>query len=147
LWQLTGRIIAAHPLLGIGYGHDTFETHTQGNYPRITKRLEGMSHAHNQWLAAAAESGIPAALILAAFTALRLGWLGVAWNAARKRRDSLAAVLLVWLALEVAIQAYAMTNHVMRRNIGMFTHVIWALSCVLAMRAGTGRVSVSRPPG
>jgi O-antigen ligase len=150
LWGLTAGIVAGHPLLGIGYGHDTFEAYTLANHPQVTKRLEGMSHAHNQWLEAAAESGVPAALLLAAFTVMRIGWLGAAWNRARMRRDPLAAVLLVWLALEVAIQAYAMTNHVMRRNIGVFTHVIWAVSCVLAMRAdrrGDGAAATaSRPP-
>jgi O-antigen ligase len=134
LWQATGGMILRRPVFGFGYGYENFEGTARAEYPDLLKKLEGMSHAHNQWLEIAAESGIPAALAFLAFTLARMGALAGAWHRARRRSDPMEQVLLLWLALEIAVQAYGMGNYGLRRNIGFFTYGIWAVSLLLTAK-------------
>ncbi len=69
LWQGTLKMLAARPIVGFGPGAFS------GSYPQFAPAGTARS-AHESWLQIAAESGVPALLLLAAtaFLALRNGW-------------------------------------------------------------------------
>ena len=127
IWDTTLRMIAKRPVLGFGYGFENFEETARKDHPLQIEYFRGAVHAHNQWLETAAETGIPGALLLLAFTAGRVGLLSWSWwNARRSGQAALAGVLLVWIALEVTIQFYSLTNYALRRGLGLFVYAIWS---------------------
>ncbi|MCX7716857.1 MAG: O-antigen ligase family protein [Candidatus Sumerlaeaceae bacterium] len=131
LWDRTLSLVARHPVTGVGYGYERFEQVFNKTYPDLVRTLGGTSHAHNQWLQAAAESGVPAALMLLVFTLARFAIL----IAAIRRSWPRASVLVVWLGLELAIQAYLMTNYTLRYSLGAYTYCIWAVGSAMALQA------------
>lgn len=135
LWKYSVGRIAAEPWLGHGYGFEDFETTLRADRPGEAAAYGGSSHAHEVWLQAAAESGIPAAMALAAFTILRMALVVAAWLHARRHRPQAALPLLLLFGLEIAVQAYGLTNHPLRRNIGLFTYGLWAVSAGAALVA------------
>jgi hypothetical protein len=131
LWDRTISLVARHPYWGVGYGYARFEQVFNRTYPDLVDKLGGTSHAHNQWLQAAAESGLPAAVAWLAFTLARLALLIVAI----RRSWPNAATLSAWLGLEMAIQVYLMTNYTLRYSLGAYTYCVWALGSAMALRA------------
>ncbi|MCL5269993.1 MAG: O-antigen ligase family protein [bacterium] len=129
-WQYGLQVIGRAPLFGLGYGYRT----VRGDYrdyayeihdPVRIREIEGgyaIQHMHNLWLEVATESGLPAALALAAFCALR--WAALARLCLRERgreRKRLAALI----ALEAGLMIAGMLNYMLRRNYGMLTFAIW----------------------
>lgn len=135
LWQKSAHLIADRPLFGYGYGYENYEKAFATRYAADLAKLGGTSHAHNQWLEICAEAGLPAAAVFALFTLARLSLLLAAWRKAYRRAAPIAEILLLWLALEIAIQVYGLTNYPLRRSLGLFTYAIWAISLLLASRS------------
>ncbi|MGI8908427.1 MAG: O-antigen ligase family protein [Candidatus Sumerlaeaceae bacterium] len=135
IWESTISMIDKRPWLGFGYGFENFETAAQTDHPHIAGYFEGAVHAHNQWLETAAETGIPGAVLLLGFTMMRIGWLGWSWWKVRRANARLASLLLTWLALEVTLQAYGLTNYALRRGLGLMIYSIWGGSIALCVRA------------
>lgn len=135
LWSSTLRMIPDRPMLGVGYGYTSYEAAFARTYPQINKDLDGTSHAHNQWLETLAETGILGTLFLLGFTFSRFNLLGRAWFAARRYSDPWAAIMLIWIAMEVSMQFYGLTNYSLRRNLGFFTYGLWAISIAMAVLA------------
>ncbi len=143
LWRVTTVLIGERPVLGFGYGFETFERVMGEREPALLKEMQGLSHAHNMWLEVAVESGIPAAAVLAAFALLRCAGLGFAWFRIRKSGGA-GNALAVWLALEVAILVYGMSNYPLRRSLGLIPWSVWSVSAICVLTAGSSRV---RPGG
>jgi len=96
MWEASVRMLAEHPLAGIGLGRFASEVGAfqadeavRGEYP--TNRFD----AHNQFLQMAVEVGAPGGAL---FLAMFLTILGPAWAAFRKSRDALLAGVFVGLA-------------------------------------------------
>jgi O-antigen ligase len=136
VWRKTVDMIARRPLFGCGYGFESFEALFNRESPPGSVQLEGTSHAHNQWLEIAAEAGIPAALVFLAFTVVRIALMAASWRAAAHRAGAgtAAGVILLWLALEAAIQVYGLTNYTLRRNMGLFTYGLWGIGVAMSVR-------------
>lgn len=144
-WPHVVEMIRLHPWLGVGYGFESFDLYTRAHYPDVLQSMRGLSHAHNIWLETAAESGIAAALVLLAFTALRIGALFAAMRRMRLIRHPLAVPILVWLGLEAAIQVFGLSNYPLRRNLGMMTYMVWGVSAAFIM-AAHHLATAPRPP-
>lgn len=134
-WPHVVEMIRLHPWLGVGYGFESFDLYTRAHYPDVLESMRGLSHAHNIWLETAAETGIPAALVLLGFTTLRVSALFVAMRRMRLLRHPLAGPMLVWLGLEAAIQVFGLSNYPLRRNLGMMTYMVWGVSAAFVMAA------------
>ncbi len=77
IYQANLDIVRAHPILGLGFGrYQTAAAPFYDRYPAADRR----SHAHDDYLQVAAESGLAglAAFMLVYATALRRGWRAVA---------------------------------------------------------------------
>lgn len=118
-WAATARMAAARPLVGFGPG--AYEV----AIPRFT--IAGYTRmAHSNYLQAAAESGIPAALI--GF----LVWAAIAlWPVAALARRSLAPASVPFVAASLAALAATSVR-------GVFDSDWWCLSVLLAVAALTG---------
>lgn len=134
MWKAAVGMIRERPWLGFGYGFENFEATAKLEHPELPGYFNDAPHAHNLWLETAAESGLPAAALLGIFTVLRLGMLAGAWVRAVRLGRPLAWLLALWLALEITIQIYGLTNYALRRNLGYLCYGIWAVSAVLALR-------------
>lgn len=143
IWQGASGFIAADPVLGLGYGFETFEEAFEKQYPAKAAVLEGVSHAHNMWIETSVESGVPAALLLLVFMGLRVCWLaGRCYSRDRTGASGYAgapaALLTIWLAVEIAVAVYGLSNYPLRRNIGLATYVVWAVGVIMVWRSGAG---------
>lgn len=134
VWREALRMIAARPLSGYGYGYESFERIFLKVYPNALE-LGGTPHAHNQWLETAAESGVPCSLMLLFFTVMRFVLLIAALRCSRVRDPQMAWLLALWIALEVAIEAYGLSNYALRRTLGLIPWAVWGVGVVLSMRA------------
>jgi O-antigen ligase len=133
MWQTAVGMIERRPGLGFGYGFENFVSAAQADHPDKPDFFEDAAHAHNMWLETAAENGIAGAVLLLAFTVVRIAGLGRAWWRLMRRRHGFAWLLLLWLCLEVTVQVYGLTNYALRRNLGFLTYWIWAGSVVLVV--------------
>ncbi len=100
IWKSTGALVARNPLVGVGPGRllftfPQFETvrHAQIEGPDVR-----VDEAHSVFLQAAAESGVPAAVVMLALVALCLtaGWRGA------RLGDATSFIVLVGLVAYVA---------------------------------------------
>jgi len=88
IWQGAAKIFAEHPLLGCGYGQESFRRHWPFSPPfpeelRIPPEVKSFAHAHNLWLHLLATRGI---IGFAAFT-----WLWAALYSKIARQGGKAA--------------------------------------------------------
>ncbi len=146
------NLIAARPLTGWGYGYLTFENLARQFYPQLARQIEGMSHPHNHWFEIAVAGGVPAAILFFLFTLARLVALAEALreSALAGTERSWRFFLAIWLGLELAIQFYGLTNTCLRRNLGLWTYTLWAISLVLVYetpkRCSSGYITPSPRP-
>lgn len=105
IWRSALRMIAAHPLLGVGpggflYEFPVFQTlrHAALEYPDVRA-----DQAHSLLLQVAGESGLPAALTLAMLVVLAIA----AGVRATRARDAVALVALVGFSAYLAQAAFA----------------------------------------
>lgn len=131
MWETATEMIRARPVLGFGYGYENFESTARLEHPENPAFFQNVSHAHNIWLETAAETGVPGALLLLAFTVMRLAGLVRAWWASARGARPWAWLLLLWFCLELVIQFYGLTNYPLRRNLGLLTYLVWGGSAVL----------------
>ncbi|MCX7625450.1 MAG: O-antigen ligase family protein, partial [Candidatus Sumerlaeaceae bacterium] len=117
--SITLELISKKPLQGYGYGSPIFEKVTSAQYPGVAANIEGMSHPHNFWLEKVFAAGIPGALCFLAFTFSRLAALASVIRTLHRQQMlptlGLLALLALWFGLEIGIQAYGLTNTVLRR--------------------------------
>jgi putative inorganic carbon (HCO3(-)) transporter len=135
IWAEAEREILARPVFGYG----------PGNFPVASERsgseavTVGATHAHDVLLTVAAEMGVPAALVLIAFT---LGVAASAWRA--KRRLTGVPDLGILAGLSGALVAYVVHGLVdfTLRNSSLMA-LLWVLA---AMVIACDRVSRTREP-
>ncbi|MGB9691878.1 MAG: O-antigen ligase family protein [Candidatus Sumerlaeaceae bacterium] len=128
------EMIAERPLLGWGYGYSTFETSARRFFPAVASQVEGMSHPHNQWIEQAFAGGLPGVVLFSLFTFSRLIGLAFAVRRATSVANMRWAIALaLWFGLELAIQAYGLTNTALRRNLGVACYAIWAGSVIFTL--------------
>lgn len=110
-WQEALKIIYDHPLLGVGYRHHE-------------KYITAASSAHNAYLAATADMGIPGLLTYLVFL---FGSMAVAIRAALKRQEWSYAVLAGVLF------GYAAVNFLETRGINFANSVSLSVICSVAL--------------
>ncbi len=138
--------VGQRPILGWGYGYEVFERVSANLFPEMKRTTEGMSHSHNQWLEIAFESGVVSAGAFFAFVFFRIAVLGMALRATR---GAVFVTVLTFLALELAIQIYGLTNYTLRRNLAYYTYAIWIASHIVAWSALSQRekrATETQPP-
>lgn len=124
------------PITGWGYGFSVFERVASQQFPELARSVEGMSHPHNHFIEQLVAGGIPAILLFAGFSFLRILGLGYSMKYASEHRNPLLRwALAAWFALEIAIVVYGLTNTSLRRNLGLLTYTLWAGSFILALWA------------
>ncbi|MBX7247025.1 MAG: O-antigen ligase family protein [Candidatus Sumerlaeaceae bacterium] len=132
IWRKTATLVAHNPGLGTGYGFQTYEFAFEKQFGKELEKYDAVPHAHNQWLEITAETGFPAVVLFVMFTLARF-WI-ISW-ALRSRPDGGFAsfwFFACWLALEIAIQVYGLSNYPLRRGLGLLTYGIWAVGLVTA---------------
>jgi O-antigen ligase len=101
IWQANRDIVAEHPLLGLGFGRYRAAGKAYYEpYPQADRK----SHAHNNFLQIAAESGL---LGLAAFCLVFVSLLRLGWGAMRDApdADTWIAATGAWLGIVVFLVA------------------------------------------
>jgi len=117
VWNLSLQEIAAHPLIGIGYGNKTFELRF-GDDPETVPA----SHSHNTFLMVTMGSGVPAGILLVwvfvnAFLALAQNW--------RKTADRTQYALMISLA--IMLVGFFVHNLFDNMFFGSLANVFWIL--------------------
>ncbi|MCX8037559.1 MAG: O-antigen ligase family protein [Candidatus Sumerlaeia bacterium] len=129
LWAWSLDIIRQHPLLGLGAGWEVFEDYIKTTYPERAAQME-TPHAHNNFLEIAAESGLIAMSVFAAFTVALALQIGQAWRATQ-RQTKRRFVVAGFFALLIAITAFGITSYSLRYTIGLLIWVCFALMTLL----------------
>ena len=136
-WPHIMEMVRLQPITGVGYGYESFEQYTEGHYGDILATMSGLSHAHNTYLETAAESGIPAAILLFVFTVTRILALALQTFRVRRMRHPFGVAMLAWIGLEVALQVYGLSNYALRRNMGILTYGVWGISATMILYAAS----------
>ncbi len=126
--QVAGAMIADNPVFGIGYSWRHFER----SYSEFFEKQNGsqageVTHAHNIWLQTGAETGLPGLLIYLAWNLSRWGLLAGLWRRRRELDGPDRRRLILWCAVEIAIQVYCLSNHPLRRSLGLISWGFWAV--------------------
>jgi O-antigen ligase len=133
LWTKTIRMIADHPLLGVGLGNfrQVFETRYN---PELNNDLRRGVHAHNLWLHKYAELGLIGGTC---YLALWVTVLWMAWRQARGDPGFVAVGLLLGLlgmaACNLTSNMFYLTGYAAAR----LESLTWVLFGLVAARAGT----------
>lgn len=117
VWNLGIQEIMAHPLIGVGYGKDTYITKF-AEYPETA----AATHLHNTFLMVAMGSGIPALVFLIWVFAKSIL---VMIHSARRLCDKRDSVLLMGLA--VMIMGFTVRNFFDDMFTGSLAHLFWIL--------------------
>jgi probable O-glycosylation ligase (exosortase A-associated) len=142
-WQAGLQMVKAHPVFGVGPLNflPQFERYFPGYHARV---------AHNAFIALAAESGIPSALLFASFIAAAVADM---WWTRRQLRDfpHLSELAGECLILQLALTVYVIPNFfINRQNLDLMYHLIGltvAISAVAKMKMSESHVEVDAPGG
>jgi len=131
------EFISQRPFLGWGYGYLTFEQLSKKSFPEIAAAVEGMSHPHNQWIEQLFEGGVLGLFLFLGFTLFRLMALASCLRNERRSPTDYRWLLILslWFGLEMAVQVYGLTNSALRRNLGLWSYVLWTGSLLLVMES------------
>lgn len=116
-WEAGTKMVKAHPVLGVGPLN--FLPQFQNYFPGYHARV-----AHNAFVALAAESGIPAALLFALFIVLAIVDM---WWTRRKLREipELAELAAECLIIQMALTVYIVPNFfINRQNLDLMYHLV-----------------------
>jgi O-antigen ligase len=128
LWPEIFRYIEARPLTGYGFGRGVLRDQLQSHFKDIDTNLW---HAHNLFLEALIQSGLPGMLLLVVLLGVLLR---EAWRVARQADEATAACGIALLAVIAGMLVRNMTDSLfVRQNALLF----WGVSGVLL--AWTGR--------
>lgn len=134
LWQMALDSIERRPWTGFGFGTGSFVETMRDEFPQQMAVLGGSSHAHNVILEVAAQSGIPAALLLMGISfVVALGIFGAWYNL--PPNHPLRRPLALAIVLGTAIFVYGLSNYPLRRSLGLYTVFLLALAIALAETA------------
>jgi O-antigen ligase len=142
VWRYTQRIIAEHPLLGIGLGESQFlaamdQTDFATRYGRSS-----LDNPHNSYLQAAVYAGVPSVMLLVAANLLVL-WKGtrIAWSDASRSTQS-GAIFGLTVSLTGFLICIYPDMHLFTQNVAP---VYWLLfGWLLALISLSGRESVAQ---
>jgi O-antigen ligase len=134
VWLYTEKIIADHPLLGIGVGERQFlaamdETDFSQRYGS-----RSLDNPHNSYLQAAVYAGIPAVLLLVLANLLAL-WNGtqIAWSSASRSTSTAAIFALTVSVIGFLICIYP-DMHLFTPNLGPLYWLLFALLLAFTSR-------------
>lgn len=116
-WEAGTKMVKAHPVLGVGPLN--FLPQFQNYFPGYHARV-----AHNAFVALAAESGIPAALLFAVFIVLAIVDM---WWTRRKLKTipELAELAAECLIIQMALTVYIVPNFfINRQNLDLMYHLV-----------------------
>lgn len=130
VWAIGLRQVAAHPVVGIGYGNDSFvkkfpqySSEAQAQIPQGTRIIPAM---HNTFLMVALGSGLPALLSFVwIFVALLRRLIPIPWRAAWNERWSMLAA-----GIGLAVVGFAVRNLFDYMFMGSLAHIFWMLAAV-----------------
>jgi O-antigen ligase len=108
IWRGSGRLIAAHPVVGVGPGRFLYEFPRYEPFQRAALEYGDVraDQAHSELLQVAAESGIPAALLLLAL----LGLAVTRGARAARAKDGVAFVAFVGLCAAAGQGVFGITT-------------------------------------
>jgi O-antigen ligase len=132
IWQWTADVIKHYPVLGLGAGWEVYENYVKTHYD-VKPGIE-TPQAHNNFLEVAAESGLGAAALFAAFTAALVVQISRAWRGTQ-RQTKRRFVVAGFFALLIAITVHGMSSYSLRYTIGMLVWICFALLTLLPMIA------------
>jgi O-antigen ligase len=142
VWLYTRRIIAEHPLFGIGLGESQFlaamdQTDFRARYGRIS-----LDNPHNSYLQAAVYAGIPAVALLLIANLLAL-WRGTrtAWGHAKRSGAVAAAIFGLTVSIAGFLICIYPDMHLFTQNIAPLYWLLLAL--LLAVNSWETRPSKS----
>ncbi|QOJ36648.1 MAG: O-antigen ligase family protein [Nitrospira sp.] len=130
VWSIGLREVAASPLVGIGYGNNSFvkkfPQYSLENQAGIPERERVIPAMHSTFLMVALGSGLPAlAGLLWIFVALLRRLLPVPWVPATSDRRTWLAV-----AIGLAVLGFGVRNCFDYMFMGSLAHVFWLLAAV-----------------
>jgi O-antigen ligase len=132
LWPQVVQHIGERPLAGYGFGRGLLRDSLQ---EELRRRDTNLWHAHNIFLDAVLQTGVPGALLL---LAVILATLRLAWRAARHADPWIAACGVTLAALVVGTLARNMTDTLLvRQNALLFWGLVGALLAMMARREAT----------
>lgn len=148
-WKVGLEMIDRNPMTGVGYGALVVKR-VYKRHARLTHDEEAraqaksgyeLEHLHNVWIEHAAESGLPALAVFAAFmfarwTMIARRFLAVRGDPFERRR------VAMWIGAEAAIFAFGLIFYMLRRNFGFLTWFLWVWP-VVEIAAESRRVGVS----
>ena len=143
IWERSLEMVADHPLIGVGPGNFDNE-YKRRLAPDITDRF-WYQHAHNDFLEAAARSGLPGVVTFG------LVWVAVLWSLFRRRREpdegaSERKLLTMSLVGSLVFLVASMTEATFSdEEVRALLMLVWALglSAVYNRKAGVFRDAVS----
>jgi putative inorganic carbon (HCO3(-)) transporter len=130
VWTIGMGSVVAHPLVGIGYGNDSFikkfpeySVEVQAKLPERDRIIPAM---HNAFLMVALGSGLPALLCFGwIFITLLRRLISVTWTPG----DSPPSTVLA-IGIGLAVLGFGMRNFFDYMFMGSLAHVFWLLSAV-----------------
>jgi len=134
------RMVHAHPWFGIGYHYKTYEQvvpqfrPTPQEFPMAPELFEVQSHAHNNLLQVAAETGLPWMLGFVAMQTILFVWLIAATRRAHAWHHELRWAMSAALAVFLMMHLYGMTNYSLRYTLGHLWWMSFAAIVVLVSR-------------
>ncbi|HQW91420.1 MAG TPA: O-antigen ligase family protein, partial [Nitrospira sp.] len=130
VWAIGLRQVATHPVVGIGYGNNSFvkkfpeySSEAQAQVSEGTRIIPAM---HNTFLMVALGSGLPALLSFVwIFVALLRRLIPIPWRAAWNDRWSVLAA-----GIGLAVIGFAVRNLFDYMFMGSLAHIFWLLAAV-----------------
>lgn len=149
VWAIGLRQVATHPVVGIGYGNNSFvkkfpeySSEAQAQVSEGTRIIPAM---HNTFLMVALGSGLPALLSFVwIFVALLRRLIPIPWRAAWNDRWSVLAA-----GIGLAVIGFAVRNLFDYMFMGSLAHIFWLLAAVGITVTGSAwrGVGSGRQPG
>ena len=130
VWTIGMESVVAHPLVGIGYGNDSFikkfpeySVEVQAKLPERDRIIPAM---HNAFLMVALGSGLPALLCFGwIFITLLRRLISVTWTPGNSPPSTVMAI-----GIGLAVLGFGMRNFFDYMFMGSLAHVFWLLSAV-----------------
>ncbi len=146
VWTIGLREVATHPVLGIGYGNNSFikkfpeySLEGQAQIPDHDRIIPAM---HNTFLMVALGSGLPALLcFIWIFVALLRRLIPIPWLAGRNDRVTVLAA-----GIGLAVIGFAVRNLFDYMFMGSLAHIFWLLAAVGITVTGPGWRMTRREP-